>query len=500
MKMLVESIGLSAKDLKKYLDREVIEFLGADNAMDMKDEFNDILFSLRSMAYAHAGEHLDLCDKSYEKKIMKRLETYGAISKKEIIYEHDAIKQIPIGVVHFAFGNFKQPWSHFDPLKNGTEAEITMLTDNQYNKEGEFTNHLIVTFDDVSNIEFSVIASNWKFSEKNTILCRIPDFLHEKAKKTLDFQGAEDMLAAQVFAALSQISISKETIIHFHSWETGTILSSEEIKKIIGDNRKIFSPYLTIARLSYFISDNSQQHCTLTKEEADIGTHYEKKLLDFCDEIVCESKIDADFYQNLNKQKKVKILSYVEKADRSVSPVDDKEELVFIAGGRPVYEKGFVQLCESLAELEKWGKDNGHKVKLIILCREYKRISGKPKGEKYIEEIESLCKELNIENIIEIKDKVSIGDLKKYIENSTALIVPSLYDPFCLMPLYALDVNRVSFVSKYAGISENIKSEEYIFDPYDKYSLLESIKAWKEKKPEFIFNAKYESYKKLYLK
>ena len=68
------------------------------------------------------------------------------------------------------------------------------------------------------------------------------------------------------------------------------------------------------------------------------------------------------------------------------------------------------------------------------------------------------------------------------------------------MPFYAMDVDKVSFVSKYTGIAENIGSQEYIYDPLQPDDLLNKLKSWYQKQPDFKYSTQYEFYKDIYLK
>lgn len=500
IELLIESIGLNAQELKKYLVKEVDEFLTADDAMAKKDEFNDILFALRSMSYAKTGEHYKLSENHYEKKVIHRLKTYATISKKDILFENKSIQDIPIGVVHYAFGNFKQPWSHFDPFKNGTEAEIALLTDIEYLTKNTHTNHLIITFDSVDQMEFSIIASSWKFAEGNTVLCRIPDFLFEHAKKKSALLAAEEMLASQVYACLQHVNLLPGVTHHFHSWESGVVLSLPEIVKIASSKIKLFSPYLTIARLNEVVNCDNGHLCTLNLTEIDLGIIYEKKLMKFCDEIILESNKDKDYYKTLVSENKLKIRNFTDKKAVKISPELPADKIVFITGGRPVYEKGFIELCKNFLPIVKWAVANSLEIELDIYCREYKRSNKQPKRVEYIKALEDTCKKLKIDKYVNIYDKVSIGELKKKINAATAMIVPSLYDPFCLMPLYAMEVNKIAFVSKYTGISENIESEEYIYDPLEPDNLLKKLKIWYQHKPGFSYSSQHNFYEDIYLK
>ena len=107
IKKLTESIGLTPEELRPFLINEIDEFLASQNPEDQLDEFHDIIFALKNIAYAHTGKHMDIDNAIYENKIETRIRNYGTISRKEPIFIHDCIRKMPIGVVHISFGNFK---------------------------------------------------------------------------------------------------------------------------------------------------------------------------------------------------------------------------------------------------------------------------------------------------------------------------------------------------------------------------------------------------------
>ena len=499
LKMLTECIGLTAEELKPFLIEEIDEFLASQNPENQIDEFHDIVFALKNIAYAHIGNHIEIDNTIYENKIENRLKVYGTISKKEPNFSHTGISKIPIGVVHFAFGTFKQPWSNFDPFKNGTEAEITMLTVNEFRKERKYTNHIIITFDDVDELEYSFLTSSWNKFEKNTILCRIPDFIYKKSKEKTNFNDVDNLLSLQVVAALKNLTLRKDCLFHFHSWESAIAINSKEFKELIKSKKKIFSPYLTVSRLNEFLKSNNQLENTLNKKELEMSSKYEIKLVDFCDKTVVESENDKIFYEIVGPGK-VKKYSYLDSKEHIVSANKIiNNRLAFIAGGRSVYEKGFFELIKEVPEIVVYAKKNNLRFSLKIFCKDYDRITHELKRPRYLKDLDELINKLNVSKYVSILDKVSINILKEEIKKSCGLIVPSLYDPYCLMPHYAIIENRVSFVSKYAGISESIKSKEYLFDPLKKGLLLNAIKKWIIEQKDFVLNNTNTNYKKLYI-
>jgi hypothetical protein len=494
LERLIESIGLSSKELRSYLIREIDEFLSAPTLDTQEEEFADILFALKAFSFAHSKKHYDFETWSYTDKICCRLRTYGTLSKKEPRLLQSSISEIAFGVVHFAFGSFTGQWELKDAFKNGTVAEITLLTDNPFQREGEFTNHLIITFDDVEQIEFKLICSGPDVSCHNTVLCKLPDFMFATAKATLRFEDLEVLMSLQVIAALNRVTFSQGAIAHLHSWECGFLMKSEEFIEKLKPFNTIFSPYLTVGRLLEFIKNNDDSFYTISVSLGEIASQYEKSIMSHCKRVVVESRRDACFYRSWGYHDKIKVISYAPRP-YEFSSCAMSNVITFVAGGRPVREKGFIELCDRIAELLPWAREREMSISLRLVCRDPKR----QKGAKYIQALEEKIREQGLSDIVSIEDRVSIVALKSIIRQSSALIVPSLYDPFCLMPKYAMEENRICFVSCNAGISENFVSHEFIFDPLKENDLVRAVRAWHEQNIPFSFRTAHPSYRTLYV-
>lgn len=496
---LIESVGLTAEELKPYVLGELEEFMEAESYEDQFIEFHDILFALKNLAYVKTGKHVEIDESVYVNKIRGRIKEYSTLSKKSPIYNHNSIRKMPIGIVHLCIGNFKQPWSQFDPFKNGTEAEVAMLTDNEFCEKGRFTNSMIVTFDDVDTLEYSFLASSWNESERNVILCRVPDFVYTKAKEELSFEEAEVLLSLQMLSALENASLRNDCIFHFHSWESGTLIGSEEFRQITNGKKRLFSPYLTVTRLQDFCIEDNAKNATLSNQELEIASKYELDIMQFCEKMIVESEADKKYYED-KYDVSVEKYAYTSKKDHVVNhhgPIND--ELCFIAGGRPVYEKGFLELIKQVPGLVDMAKSHGLVFHLKIFCKEYDRRTKEIKKSEYIHQLESLIEQLGLQDVVSLYDKVSIAVLREEIQASSGLIVPSLYDPYCLMPHYAIDVNRISFVSSHTGISENIKSSQYVFNPKKPDSLVKAMKKWLDEPEDFVMHNGGIPYTQMYL-
>jgi hypothetical protein len=493
---LIESIGLSAVALKRYVLAEIDEFLDAADPADREEEFGDILFALMSMAWAHSGHHYAIRPEVFEAKVKQRLRTHATLTRHPRQYLHDRIPELEFGVLHFAFGQFKGQWKEFDALKNGTVAEIHLLTDAPFERPDNLANQCIITFDDNDGLEYDIIEASSDTKGGNIVLCRIPDFMFLRAKRQLQFVDFAELLSLQVLAALDALKFVPGAIAHFHSWESGFLTDSAEFCAYINPFKAIFSPYLTATRLKSLIEQSGGLEWTMTRDELAIASAYERKLSEACMRIVLESTRDRDFYSKWVDPNRLEVRSFARARSASFpsDPADDKH-LTFIAGGRPVREKGFVELCQQFVSVRNWAADRGLTLSLSILCRERRR----DKGEKYIQEIEHTIVECGLTEIVEIEPKISLDQLLRRIAEASALIVPSLYDPFGLMPAYAVEVKRPAFVSCHAGISENITSGQFTFDPLEDGALLRAVTSWYEERPLFEYESRFPSYRGIYL-
>ena len=218
---LIESVGLSAVDLRQYLLSEIDEFLAASDSVAMEEEFSDALFALACMAWAHSGRHYHLELDNAEAKLRKRLREYATLTRRPRVYGDERIAEMEIGVVHFALGQFGGQWHQFDPLHNGTVAEVALLTDAPFGRRGVLTNHCIVTFGDCDALTYEVLFAASTTQSGNTIRCKIPGFMFDRAKKTLKFAEFGELLALQVLSGIDGIRLAPNAMAHFHSWEAG---------------------------------------------------------------------------------------------------------------------------------------------------------------------------------------------------------------------------------------------------------------------------------------
>ena len=124
----------------------------------------------------------------------------------------------------------------------------------------------------------------------------------------------------------------------------------------------------------------------MTPEELAIAAHFERKLSEACMRVVLESSQDRDFFMGWVHRERLDVRSFARTRAASIgrAPVRDGR-LAFVAGGRPVREKGFVELCRQFAQVRAWAAGRGLEATLSILCRERNRA----KGADYIAEMEA---------------------------------------------------------------------------------------------------------------
>jgi hypothetical protein len=493
---LIESLDMPATELKRYLLAEIDEFLTEVDPVGQEEELGDVLFALAAITWAHAGRHLPWDRRSLEEKIKDRLRTHAALTRQPRKYHDDRIRELPVGVLHFSSSNFGDQWQRFDALRNGTVAEIAMLTEVPVGRRNTLTNHCIVTFSDTDAIEYDILEASETMAGGNAIRCRIPDFMYAEAKRTLRFSEFAEYLSLQVLAALDGLQIARRSVAHLHSWENGFLVESPEFVEFLRQHRTIFSPYLTIGRLRSLIEETGGDNWTMSSEELAAGWDYEKRLGLECERVVLESDRDRSFYATFLPQDKLDVRSFARERSASFSATPpDTGHLSFLAGGRPVREKGFAELCREFAGIRDWAAERDMEVSLAILCRERRR----EKGASYISLLEEIIAENEMEDVVSIEPKVPIERLRERVAGSSAVIVPSIYDPFSLMATYAIDERRPVFVSVHAGVSEGIRSREFVFDPQVPGDLLRAIDTWHRSHPDFVLETSFPSYEGLYL-
>ncbi len=496
LRLLIESLGLSPGELRGYLLQEVDELLAAGSPEARREELGDVLFALAALGWSLSGEHLELDLTAIEPKIRQRLRQHAAVTRYPRRYLHDSIATMRFDVVHLVAGLFGGRWKEFDPLKNGTVAEVSLLTDAPSRAAGGPGNHCLLSFGDTAWLEYEVLHAASDLEGGNTVVCRIPDFLFARAKRELAYRESGDYLALQVLAALEGVRLADDAFLHFHSWENGFLVASPEFRAATAGLRTIFSPYLTIGPLRRRIEASPESDWTMSPAELAVADGFELELAAACDRVVVENESDRAWFAERVDASRVELRSFSSvRAARFASAPLDERRLRFLAGGRPAREKGFVELCREFARVRDWAATAGVEVELELICRE----PNEQKGADYLRAIEREVEIFGLADIVRIETKLPLDRLRARIALASALVAPSLYDPFCLMPTYATEARRPSFVSRHAGVAANLTSPQFLFDPLVEGDLARAVAAWYRERPEFGFAVSAPPFDGLYL-
>ena len=360
---LIESLGLSASELKRYLVAEIDESLATDGSAGPGGGIPRRPVRPHGDGLGPRWPAPSVGPRSDRREIRQRLRTHAAVTRHPREYHDDRIPELPVGVVHFASSAFGAQWQPFDALRSGTVAEIAMLTDAPFSRRDRLTNHCIVTFADTAALEYDILGASGSMDGGNTIRCRVPDFMFVEAKRTLRFSEFADYLALQVLAALDGLRIAPQAVAHLHSWENGFLMESSEFVDFLRHHRTIFSPYLTVARLRSLVKDVGGDNWTMTSQELAIGSEYEKTAGQACERVVLESESDRAFYADFLPHARLDVRSFVREQSSSFSSTPPETgRLTFLAGGRPVREKGFAELCREFAGIRDWATERDLKL------------------------------------------------------------------------------------------------------------------------------------------
>jgi len=454
------SYALSEQAAFELLEQEIAEIRKAQAPEEIVGELHDAYYALYNLAVVKLGRAVRFDHNVLANKVLQRLGTFGTISQRPPDLGESALASIRFDVVHFAFGTFRQPWQRFDPFKNGTEAEIADCTDKFRG------NHVIVTCDAVDQLSYTFLCSSFSKEEGNTLLIRIPDWLFNHARDQKAYEMLAPYLSAQVKAALSNIQLSSSAIFHFHSWESGFLVGHDGFEK---KGLWVFSPYLTVGRLLEMIRSRQNGHWTLPLATAEYAAEWEGRLCGHCDEVLVESEKDRVYYAGTFGEAKVRKISFLRTPDVKIQKSISRDRVRLVAGGRAVSEKGFDLLIQHFLQLEKDPRFKGREFELVIFCREKSRKTGRIKYPAHLSRLEELAAG---NPRIELRDKVSEGELRDSIRAADLLVVPSVFDPFCLMPQYGWEVGTPCLVSCHAGITELMGDERFVFDPcsYDDFA------------------------------
>jgi len=196
----------------------------------------------------------------------------------------------------------------------------------------------------------------------------------------------------------------------------------------------------TILRTSKFLLVPSNlSRKTLT----DLYGYPEEKI------IVVPHGVDVEYYKPLTEEEREFLKSKLN--------LDDKWILLFVGNSSPY--KGLHILLKEISFISRRNE--------ILLF-----IAG-----VYNHEIRELLKKLDLEKIVQPLGLLNAEKLKVYYQLADLFVLPSLYETFSLSTLEAMACGAVPVVSRYAGISEIIKTDinGYIVDPLQTGSISSTI-------------------------
>jgi glycosyltransferase involved in cell wall biosynthesis len=487
IRLIIECLDLPINILGEFLIREIDELIKAKDIDESLLELDDILFSLATLVYHKTGIHQNFVSDEQVSKIKYRLKKYGTISKNEINDTSQSIENLNPDIIHFAFSfPLLNTINNSMIYKNGSENEIDKII-KAFPQKKQF----IINFQKINRIKVNKLF-------KNVYLCSIPIFIFKNWHPKYSDVKIE-LIFLQVSAILSRLNISTETIFHFHSWESGILLSNTTFKSMFSINisNAIYSPYLPVTCYNRKNKLFNNSFETINKNKISQALKYEDLLIDCCKQVVVESKKDYKILRR--KCNNIKIFNFSNLSKLNYCPILNKNTIKFITGGRAVPEKGFHFLIKNFRNITEWAEKENIKVSLDIFCLETSYSSDIEKGSDYILKLREITEKLNLSNIIRINKKIAIDELEKIINtNESFVIIPSLYDPFNLMGVYALKLNRPFLISIHAGVCENLKSPNHCFDPEKQNQLFEKFINIYDTNPSIYYENNNEEYYQIY--
>ena len=485
IKVIIESLNLPTNTLKKFLTDEVDELINADGIVHCLDELDDVLFSISTIFYHKTGSHRILFSENQARKMVSRLGRYGTLSKNEPESLIDSLKQITPDILHFAFP-FPLDHNHNKYFKNGSEEEIQKLI-----KAFPAKCQVVINFQKLDRLKVSKLSHN-------VYLVSIPNFIYTNWKPDYIYEKC-DLITQQLSSVLSKMNITSLTRFHFHSWESGMVLSNPQFLREYSDNihSSLYSPYLPVMGYYQRNRENSSSFRTISEGKAKYAVKMESLILEKCQIAIVESKYDCRLYQD--KVSMLKIVNYSDYVESIYLPRLEGKNISFIAGGRAVPEKGFHFLIMEFKKLSTWANKKNIEVSLEIYCIEESYSCEVEKGEKYIRELKELIHFTGLSTKVNLKRKVPMALLEQRINNrDTFIIISSLYDPFNLIGVSALKYKRPLLSSIYAGFTENIQSPMNIYDPKCPDEMCEKIIQIVTSINSVVYQNTHEKYNDIY--
>jgi glycosyltransferase involved in cell wall biosynthesis len=196
----------------------------------------------------------------------------------------------------------------------------------------------------------------------------------------------------------------------------------------------------------------------------------------FADALITNSLGGMDYLTNFLgvKEDKVRARPYMvpdtktlshKHIDYDIEYIDNQQQQpVFIYVGRIEQRKGLDKLLQACSILRNQEK-----------CRYTLLVLGRGPQQ---EELESFCRDNNIEDCVKWVGWVDYSNLGLYFDHADAFIFPTLEDTWGMVVLEAMAFGKPILCSKWAGASEMLVEGEngYVFDPYHPESIARAMK------------------------
>ncbi len=180
-------------------------------------------------------------------------------------------------------------------------------------------------------------------------------------------------------------------------------------------------------------------------------------------------------------------LNYDEFADIEV----DHKFKRFVFYGRLGISKGIDLLIRAVAEIDDL---NGYEFHLILSER---------KG-TYLKELYKLRDRLNLQSKVKFVDTMPFADLKRYISESYAVVIPSYSEGFCFVAAETMALGIPIVSSGRGALGEVISGRHLHFRPFNVEQCKRALESaiddnWNEtESKKFLLSESVDSYEKLY--
>ena len=294
--------------------------------------------------------------------------------------------------------------------------------------------------------------------QKNINLIFVPPTIEHKGGLPPKFSDNVGYSLCTVVKGLKIIKKEKIDVIHSNNFApalSGSILSSITKKPHITTVHDVFS----LGNGDFW--EKWRKQSGVSKINASLAPFFEKLMMDFkfkCIHAVSEATKNDLLEFGAKKPIYVvpNAIEFSENRNEKFNPT----QFVFV--GRLVFYKNLELLIKAINLL----KDDYPKIKLVI-------VGDGP----YKKSLEDLIHKLNLENKIEFLGYVNNETKEKIIQESNALLFPSMFEGFGLVILEAFAQNKPAIVSNIRPMSDIVShnSTGYVLDPQNEKIWAEHI-------------------------